>query len=251
MPTPTLDLLNLEFCGFDLETTGVNPLEDKIVTANITVVNPAEGLVKPTNWLANPGIPIPDEAAKIHGITNMMAQAQGREHGEVVKEISQELTTAWSKGQAVVAFNAAFDLTIMSVQSGGHFTVGGLVIDPLVIDKALNRRRGSRKLMDVARFYGLSVDDADAHTADFDALVAVRLAWKMMRLYANELPKTVDGLMDFQRQAKQEQFYNLKNYLESVGKEINGDAGWPVCEGAAQRAQKMSWGTNPQESLNI
>ena len=42
-------------------------------------------------------------------------------------------------------------------------------------------RKGSRKLADVVKHYGVSI--GDAHNADADALAAARLAWKMPRFY--------------------------------------------------------------------
>lgn len=51
---------------FDLETTGINPWEDRIVEIYI---NTGESSFKS---LVNPGIPIPEAATKIHGITDAM-----------------------------------------------------------------------------------------------------------------------------------------------------------------------------------
>jgi DNA polymerase III subunit epsilon len=52
----------------------------------------------------------------------------------------------------------------------------GPVIDPLLIDKHLDRyRKGSRKLVAICEHYGAKLDDA--HEAGSDALAAARAAW--------------------------------------------------------------------------
>ncbi|WP_372458204.1 exonuclease domain-containing protein [Streptomyces sichuanensis] len=93
--------------GFDLETTGTDPAESRIVTAAIVESKGAE-VVASRHWLADPGIPIPAEAAAIHGITSERAAARGRPAAEVVEEIAAVLAGHWSVGVPVVAYNAAF-----------------------------------------------------------------------------------------------------------------------------------------------
>lgn len=61
--------LNKPLCVFDLETTGTNISKDRIVEISILKVFP-DGTKESKTWLVNPGIVIPMEAIKIHGITN-------------------------------------------------------------------------------------------------------------------------------------------------------------------------------------
>lgn len=53
--------------AFDLETTGKNPEEARIVTATVLELNAPTGPMRPMEWIADPGIPIPEEATEIHG----------------------------------------------------------------------------------------------------------------------------------------------------------------------------------------
>jgi DNA polymerase-3 subunit epsilon len=58
--------------AFDIETTGVNPESDRIVTAAVSLLGggqPAEHL----SWLVDPGIEIPAGASSVHGITTERA----------------------------------------------------------------------------------------------------------------------------------------------------------------------------------
>ena len=54
---------------FDLETTGVNIVKDRIVEISILKVFP-NGNRESKTWLINPTIPIPNETTKVHGITD-------------------------------------------------------------------------------------------------------------------------------------------------------------------------------------
>jgi DNA polymerase-3 subunit epsilon len=63
--------LNLQrpLCIFDLETTGVNFMKDRIVEMHILKVSP-DGQRDGKTYRLNPTIPIPKEATLIHGIAN-------------------------------------------------------------------------------------------------------------------------------------------------------------------------------------
>ncbi len=54
-------------CFFDLETTGLDTMKDKIVSIAIKKIFP-DGTEGNLYTLINPGIPIPEETSKIHGI---------------------------------------------------------------------------------------------------------------------------------------------------------------------------------------
>ena len=54
---------------FDLETTGVNISQDKIVEICVLKVTPA-GEREVKTWRVNPEMPIPPGSTKIHGITD-------------------------------------------------------------------------------------------------------------------------------------------------------------------------------------
>lgn len=93
--------------GFDLETTGTEPLEARIVTAAVIAVR--DGAVEERrDWLADPGIRIPEQASAIHGVTSERASAEGRPAREVADEIASTLAGYWTRGVPVVAYNASF-----------------------------------------------------------------------------------------------------------------------------------------------
>lgn len=165
---------------FDLETTGTDPVEARIVTAALVWMEPTSGATDSKTWLADPGVEIPAAASEVHGITTEHAQANGRPVGEVCRELHEELRAAWEHDAPVIAFNAPYDLTVLDAELRRHHGHGigtlGPVVDPYVIDRAVDRyRRGKRKLGLVCKAYGVDLTEDAAHTSDGDALATVQL----------------------------------------------------------------------------
>lgn len=171
---------------FDLETTGIDVESDRIVTAFIGVLDAATGVfVEKHSWLLNPGIPIPEGASAVHGITTERAQREGTDAAEGVFKIAQRLDILDRQGLPIVIYNASYDLTLLDRELQRHYpgtrqTVPRVVFDPLVLDKGIDKyRKGSRKLVDVAAHYRVPVE-ANAHDAEADCLMAGRLMVKLL-----------------------------------------------------------------------
>ena len=173
--------------AFDIETTGTDIENDRIVTAAVSIVGGGEQTVS-RNWLVNPGVPIPAEATEVHKITNQMAMRDGVPTATAVEEITTLLAGALEEEVPVIAFNARFDLTILDREARRHGVeplvdrVGGpdglLVVDPYVLDRHYNKfRKGRKNLTILCEAFGVPL--TEAHAADADALAAVRLAWRM------------------------------------------------------------------------
>ncbi|MFF0788833.1 3'-5' exonuclease [Streptomyces spiralis] len=170
--------------GFDLETTGTDPRQARIVTAAVIEVREGEP-VGHREWLADPGVEIPPDAVAVHGISNERAAAEGSPADRVADAVADVLAGYWKAGVPVVAYNAAFDLTLLSAELRRHGlpslsdrlggAAPGPVIDPYTIDRQVDRyRRGKRTLEAVCSEYGIVLDAA--HDASADALAAARLA---------------------------------------------------------------------------
>ncbi|MFP3987244.1 3'-5' exonuclease [Streptomyces sp. E11-3] len=179
--------------GFDLETTGTDPREARIVTGALVEVKDGEPTGR-REWLADPGVVIPQDAVDVHGITNERAAAEGRPADQVADELAGALTGYWLAGVPVVAYNAAFDLSLLAAELRRHGLpslrerLGGTdpapVVDPYTIDRAVDKyRKGKRTLEAVCAEYGVALDSA--HHALADALAAVQVA----RAIAERHPK--------------------------------------------------------------
>ena len=170
--------------GFDLETTGVDTTTDRVVTAAVVHVDPGGTVIRSRDWLVDPGVRIPAAASAVHGVTTEQARAEGVPTVLAVAGIVAELEAAWSARLPVVIFNAPYDLTLLdaeAVRSGlprlatRPWWPSAWVIDPLVIDRGLDRYRpGKRTLGATAEHYAVSAEHA--HNAVGDAIAAAAVA---------------------------------------------------------------------------
>lgn len=223
-------------CALDTETSGPHPNSCRLVTACVAWID-GSGATAPRvrEWLADPGVEIPDDVAKIHGITTEKARADGRDQAEVVAEVAAQLTGAARDGIPVVAYNAYFDLTLLDRETRRHGQepfgpamdeAGLLVIDPLVLDKAKDRyRKGSRKLTAVAAHYGVRQDTA--HSATGDAATAARVAWMIARKYPDIAEMPLADLMTWQAGKRREQARSLAEHFRKTGQPDQVDEAWP------------------------
>lgn len=187
---------------FDLETTGTDPREARIVTAALLLCLP-DGTVQPggVDVIVNPGVPIPDEAAAVHGITTERARAEGIEPAEAVEQILTCLRGIAALGWPLVIYNAAYDWPLLHAEVQRHAPGQEVpdipLIDPLVLDRAYDRwRKGSRKLVDVCRHYGVTL--TDAHEAVADASAAAALVRVMVASFPELQRMTFAQLQDIQ-----------------------------------------------------
>lgn len=166
--------------GWDTETTSTNPAEARIVAAAL-VGRGGASLERVQTWLINPQVPIPPETTAIHGIDDAKAQAEGQEPKAALEEIADTMARAIRYGMPLVAFNTAYDWSVLHYELLRHDLptmfdrLGGQpysLVDPLVLDKQADKyRKGSRKLKAVAAHYGVEL--TDWHTAEADAVAAL------------------------------------------------------------------------------
>jgi DNA polymerase-3 subunit epsilon len=218
-------------CVFDLETTAADPEEARIVTACVALIG---GGMDTTvhEWLVDPGVDIPAEATAVHGITTDRAREDGMSPVDAVREIAEELCRAWSAGVPVVAFNAAYDLTVLDRECRRHdvscgFPVAGPVIDPYVIDREVDKyRRGKRTLTAMCEHYRVTL--GDAHNAAADAVAAGRVAWAIAQRYPQVAGMSLAELHEAQVGWHRERQTDFAAYLRRTGKPTDGVCtAWP------------------------
>ena len=229
--------------AWDTETTGPNPLQDRIVTAAIVV----RGGGKPDrdfSYLINPGVTIPAEASEVHGVTDAMVQADGRDPKEALDEIAGHLAAAITWGMPVVAFNQSFDWSILhyDLERNGLATVldrvgaGPLpLLDPHVIDKQVDKYvkgTGMRKLKPTAERYGVQLQDW--HTAEADALAALLIAEAQFERYPHLNGMGPQQLFAAQKAWRAEQQAGLQQWFRTKATAEQGgdpnkviDGSWP------------------------
>jgi DNA polymerase III subunit epsilon len=207
--------------ALDTETTGKDPTEAHLVTAYMMRADGAGEVEFGRDFLADPGIEIPDEAAEVHGVTTERARAEGRPEGEAVADILALLTEHWAPDVPLVIYNAPYDLTLIDHRARalgvGALEIRGPVLDALVLDRWLNRyRKGKRKLGLNCQRYGVPLSEDDAHNADADCRAALALTWAMAARHPQMRRLTLRELYVVQRRAHREWAVNFQGWLRSA-----------------------------------
>lgn len=221
-----------ELAVFDLETTGVNTAEARIVAACVAYLDSSGAVTRLTNWLADPGIEIPFQAQQVHGISTEVARRDGRPAAEVVAEVNKAVHESLRAGIPVVAYNAPYDFGVLRSECRRHgiAAIGdpAPVVDPLVIDKEVDRfRKGKRTLSVTTEFYGVSLDDA--HNASADAIAAGRVAQELAKRYPEQLAMTAMELHLRQQEWARRQEESFAEYMKKTGRtSFRPRYGWPL-----------------------
>ncbi|WP_264032027.1 exonuclease domain-containing protein [Cellulosimicrobium sp. SH8] len=220
--------------GLDTETTGVDVDVDRIVTAALVLREPGSTHVR--TWLLDPGVEIPAEATAIHGVSTAHVSAHGTAPAEALEEIATLLVDAQRDGVPLVAYNAAFDLSLLDAELVRH----GLptlaarlgrpvrpVLDPLVLDRAWDpAREGKRRLVDLCARYEV-LDVGPLHTADADVLATLDLLDALARAFPDLGSLGPDALHDLQVVAHRRWVDTLDPEREPPYVGAGADGRWP------------------------
>lgn len=223
---------------FDTETTGLDLRNDRIVTASIQRLDVAGNLMPGgKDWVVNPGIPIPEKASQVHGFYDSdVVGAQSA--AEAIAEILVTLKDCFAADIPVIAYNASYDFTILHYEAlryGLQPLEFGFVIDPLVIDKTIDKfRKGKRSLVAAAERYGVNL--ANAHTAKDDAIAAGHVGLGMLRFWfaqdkpAVAFPTDLDDLHNHQIKWANEIEASYAKWRQIEVPTYRPLYGWPVKE---------------------
>ncbi|WP_242892631.1 exonuclease domain-containing protein [Actinomadura litoris] len=189
-------------CAFDLETTSVDPEDARIVQAYAGLVGGGLEPVDVCDLVVDPGIPVPHEAQRIHGLTTEYVREHGDPADAAVDIIVSAVASALLEGVPLVGHNVRYDLTVLGRECRRHGLptledrVDGLVgpvLDTQVLSKHVDQYRrksteinpatgepyGAQQLRTCAIAFNVGWSDEDAHGARYDALTAARIAWRI------------------------------------------------------------------------
>lgn len=239
-----MKLTDFRRLAWDLETTGVNPLEARIVTAALVVRG--GGLEDRTfSYLINPKVPIPPAATAVHGVTDERAQAEGADPKEALEEIAGHLAAALRYGMPVIAFNHSYDWSVLhyDLERNGLATMAErletepyTLLDPHVIDKQVTPRlrgKGLRKLKPTCERYGVAL--TDWHTAEADALAALLLTDAQFDYHPQLADMQPKQLYAAQKAWRAEQQAGLQEFLRKSEPKAYCAPEWPLVP--AQRGE--------------
>ena len=173
--------LNLRnpLCFFDLETTGTNIIQDRIIEIAVIKLSPHGEVSRKSNIL-NPTIPIPAESAAIHGLTD----ADVKNH-PTFKDVAKEYARFF-EGADLAGFNILkFDIPILVEE----FLRAGVEFDysrKKIIDaQRIYHLMEKRTLAAAYQFY-LNKELADSHTAEADTQATMDVLLAQIERYQNK-----------------------------------------------------------------
>lgn len=168
---------------FDTETTGTDPASDRIVELGACYFEGRRYAERRRN-LVDPGVPIPEEASAIHGITD--AHVAGKPRFEELAARFVAHLDGSAKGGArpmLSGYNArAFDVPLLNAElerAGLHARIDlDEVHDPFIFVRWHLRSLRKRNLSSACAHFGITLDQA--HSAAADARATGELLFRMI-----------------------------------------------------------------------
>ena len=173
--------------SLDLETTGTDPATDRIVEVGLVTRRP-DGFTTSTSWRVNPGVPIPADATRVHGITDADV-ARHPTFAEIANDLARYL-----RDVDLVGYNLrVLDLPMLRAEFDRCGVAwpcdGARIIDAFVI----YRERERRDLAAAVRFY-CGREHVGAHGAVADAHAALDVALVQVDRYPDLAAMDLDAL---------------------------------------------------------
>lgn len=182
------------FVALDIETTGLNPAEDKIIEIGMAKISDGE-IVDSYSTLVNPGIKISERITMITGITDDMVEGK-----PAITEIISDIVD-FTKDMPILGHNVIFDYSFIkkaAVNSGLDFKKSG--IDTLKLSRRLLPEVPHKTLEYLCGYFG--IDAGNSHRAYDDALSAMKLYEKLHQIKPDDTG--FDELIEFNYSAKKD-----------------------------------------------
>ena len=200
--------LNKPIVFFDLESTGLNPVTDRIVEISMLKVFP-EGKEEELTMRLNPTVPIPDESSKIHGIYDADVADK-----PTFKDVSHQLL-GFLKGCDLGGYNSnRYDVPLLAEE----FDRAGIELDikklKLVDAQVIFFKQEPRTLAGAYKFY-CQKELLDAHSARAD----VRATWEILKAQIDryeDLENNIESLAKYS---------SSNNFADLAGRLVYDDEG--------------------------
>lgn len=197
---------------FDLETTGLNITEARIVELSFLKVFP-DGKEEVKSRRVNPEIPIPAEATAIHGITD-----EDVKDSPTFKQIAKSLA-AQIEGCDLAGFNSnRFDVPVLAEE----FLRAGVDFDmskhKFIDVQIIYHKKEPRTLAAAYKFY-CDKELLEAHSAEADT----RAAYEVLKSQLERYPDLVNDVDELSRE-----FGSFKDNVDFAGRIVMNDEGVEV-----------------------
>lgn len=199
---------------FDLETTGTNITNDRIVEISVVKVLPDGSEIVKTRRI-NPGCPIPAEATAVHHITDEEVKNEPE-----FRKVARSLADFFA-GCDIAGFNSnRFDIPLLDQE----FQRAGVDFDfskaRFVDVQTIFHKKEQRTLVAAYKFYcGKDLGD-EAHSAAGDTMATYEVLKAQLDRY-EDLPNDIEALSEFSSQNRNVDFMGRLIYDEQHREVIN------------------------------
>lgn len=172
------------YVSFDVETTGLSPISDRIVEIGATIFQ--NGIVQRVfSSLVNPGISISQSASAVNHITNSMLNSAPSEK-EVYSQLVDFLGDALCGGIVMCAHNAKFDFDFLcNTLSRLGFNANIEYIDTLSLSRKYLHGLENYKQSTVENYFGLT--NPSSHRAASDAENCGHILYRLLDVASESL----------------------------------------------------------------
>lgn len=206
MTWPTL-WKDLPLAVLDVETTGLEPEEDRIIEIAIIRFEKGE-VVERWGRLVSPGRAIPEEVTRITGIKDDDLQG-----APLFEEIAQEIHDRL-QGVGVVAYNLSFDRGFIRAELERcrlSWPDDAPTLDPLIFARQFFKNSPRKNLSAISKLLGIPLEEA--HRAEHDAEVA----GKVLYAFEDRLPPDLQQLLVLQKQWEATQAQEMSSWKNFDG----------------------------------
>ncbi len=203
---------------FDLESTGLDLVKDRIIQISYIKVFP-DGHEERGNHLINPGMPIPEEVVQLTGISN-----DDVKDNPVFADIAQEICEVFGDSDIAGYNSNHFDVPLLAeefLRAGIDFDFSKRnLIDAQVIYHKMERRN----LAAAYKFYcGRKMEeDFTAHRADEDTEATYRVLQGELDMYTAERQEEPERVLQNDMKFLAE-FSRMNNNVDFAGRIIWGE----------------------------
>jgi DNA polymerase III epsilon subunit-like protein len=178
----------MRLVAFDLETTGLDGEKARIIEFCLIELDGELGELARWSELVNPGMPIPEDSVKVHGITDTMVAGRPpfAHFAPRLQALVQEAV--------LVAHNHKFDLEILSRELRRAGQPGLRPNHPCIDTWQIEALLNSHSLSETYRRYTGS-DMASAHRSEADTAACVEVLRRQRAAHAARLPADLEGLL--------------------------------------------------------
>lgn len=194
--------LNRPICFFDLETTGIDIVNSRIVEISILKVFP-NGNKESLTLRVNPGVPIPPATTKIHGISDKMVANEPS-----FKEIAPRIQ-AMLKDSDLAGFNSnRFDIPLLAEELLRADIDLDLRRVNAVDVQTIFHKQEKRTLEAAYKFY-CDKELVNAHSAEADVMATYEVLKAQLAKY-DDLKNDMSFLSDY---SKHQEFVDFAGFI--------------------------------------